>query len=476
MIKWGLNLKFICYTVFIVVFISLVFSVVFIFQSRAALLQEFRKRATSLVQNLAYNIEVPLFIENQDALRELAQNLLREESVQSIKIFNAQNEELVSLSKNRRLMPWHKEYVIAPVYFSSDDQRKFTEDMNLFYDATEPEHTTPSGPLIGKIEVLFSREDIIRRLNTMRWWIFISATIAAFIGGIAALYFSRTLILPLQRLARGTYAIARGNWDERLSIGRRDELGQLTEAFNLMAESLKSHKAQLEHTYRELAQRETMAEIGKFSMIIAHELKNPLGIIKGAVDILAKPASTPDMKTTMIGYIRDEVKRLNKQVEDFLAFARPAPPQKTRTDINDVVRTVARRCALSEDEQSRIVLQTNLCQRAEAIVDENQIYQVLLNLVTNAVQALEGQGTITLTTAGEHGRIIITVEDTGSGIPDHLREKIFEPFFTTKAQGTGLGLSIVKKFIESNGGTIEIRDRAGGGTCVTITVPAAVES
>lgn len=471
--KWGLNLKFICYTVFIVVFISLVFSVVFIFQSRAALLQEFRKRATSLVQNLAYNIEVPLFIENREALMDLAENLLKEESVQSVKIYNKDNTELVSLSKNQSLMPWHKELVSAPVFFMPEETRGLTEDMDLFYDSRGESQAQPPAPVIGRIEVLFSREGIIRRLNIMRLWIFIAATIAACIGGVAALYFSRTLILPIQRLARGTYAIARGNWDERLSIERRDELGQLTEAFNMMAESLKAHREQLALTYRELAQRETMAEIGKFSMIIAHELKNPLGIIKGAVDIIAKESSSHETKATMIGYIRDEVKRLNKQIEDFLAFARPAPPQKTRTDINQLIRNVVQRSILTGGEQSRLSLHLDLCQRAEAMVDENQIYQVVLNLITNAEQAITDRGTITIRTTCESGMIAVVVEDTGCGIAEDIKEKVFEPFFTTKSQGTGLGLAIVKRFIESNNGSIMITDRPGGGTCVKFTVPQA---
>lgn len=477
--KWGLNVKFICYTVFIVVFISLVFSVVFIFQSRAALLHEFRNTAASMVQNLAFNCEVPLFIENQQALTDLAQNLMKEDSVQTVRIFNQKNKALVSLTKGRRLMPWHKEMIIAPVYFSPEQEGGLTEDMKLFYNEGGAGPVMPPvrpGSMIGRIEVLFSRESIIHTLNLMRWWIFVAATIAAVIGGIAALYFSRTLILPIQRLARATYSIARGNWDEHLSIVRRDELGQLTESFNIMADSLKSHKAQLEHTYRELAQKETMAEIGKFSMIIAHELKNPLGIIKGSVDILAKQTSTPELKETMIAYIRDEVKRLNKQIEDFLAFARPAPPQKTRTDINSLVRKVARHFAVPEDQEKNILLQTDLCEQAEAVVDENQIYQVLLNLVTNAVQAIDSQGTITIKTAVREGHVIVTVQDTGSGIAADIRDRIFEPFFTTRAQGTGLGLAIVKKFIESNNGSVAVTDGAGRGAAFSITLPAVQQN
>ena len=118
--KLGLNVKFICYTVFIVVFISLVFSVVFIFQSRKALLREFNNTAQSLIKNLALNIEVPLFIENEQALSMLAQNLLKEDAVQSVRIFDQKNRPLVSVSKERRLLPWQKEMIICPVYFSSE--------------------------------------------------------------------------------------------------------------------------------------------------------------------------------------------------------------------------------------------------------------------------------------------------------------------------------------------------------------------
>lgn len=472
--KWGLNVKFICYTVFIVVFISLVFSAVFIFQSRKALLHEFHNTAESLVQNLALNIEVPLFIENSQALTELAQNLLKEDAVQSVRIVNQKNKVFVALSKQRRLMPWEKEMIITPVYFSAEREGAMTEDMKLFYQGNgsgEGARNTPSGQLIGRIEVLFSRQSIIAALDRMRLWIFIAATIAAFIGGIGALYFSRTLILPVQRLARATYSIARGNWQEHLEVGRTDELGKLTASFNIMAESLTAKKEQLEHTYKELAQKEKMAEIGKFSMIIAHELKNPLGIIKGSVDILNKQETEPHLKETMIHYIQDEVKRLNKLIDDFLSFARPAPPQKTPSDVNSIVKRIADHFNVPEGLHKRICLRTDLGAEVPAALDDNQIYQVLLNLVNNAVQAIEHEGEIHIATASDGHQVAIRIHDTGRGIPEDLCEKVFEPFFTTKAQGTGLGLAIVKKIIESHQGTIDISSAPGNGTTITIVLP-----
>lgn len=472
MMKWGLNLKFICYTVFIVVFISLVFSAVFIFQSRKALLLEFNNTARSLVLNLSHNIEVPLFIENRSALTTFAENFMKEESVQSVSIYNESGKVLVSLSKGRRLFPWQKQLVNELVYFASESDEVLSDGMNFYFQ--EPDtRSAGEAQLIGRIEALFSRDSIISALNRMRWWIFISATIAACIGAAAALYFSRTLILPIQRLARATYSIARGNWEERLQVSGTDELGQLNESFNIMAQSLIAKRDELEDTYRALALRDRMAEIGKFSTIIAHELKNPLGIISGAVDILDKPSTAAELHSTMVGYIKDEVRRLNKIIEDFLAFARPAPPQKQLCDVNEVVRKLANHFSVPEDLQKNIRLHVELGAQTQAEIDADQIYQVLLNLANNAMQAMEGDGAITLRTGLHDGRVFIQVADTGPGISADMREKIFEPFFTTKTQGTGLGLAIVKKFIASHQGGISIAEATGGGTVFEIHLPGA---
>jgi len=472
--KLGLNLKFICYTVFIVVFISLVFSAVFIYQSRKALLHEFKTRAQSLVENLALNLEVPLLIENKQAINSLAQNLLKEKDVQSVRIFNQSGKVIVSIDDGAKLLPWQKEKILFPVYFSSADEKDTTEHMNLFFEETnegEDQQSLQPGQIIGKIEVMFSRKGIILTLMIMRWWIFVAATIAVFIGGAAGLYFSRTLILPMQRLAKATYSIARGNWEERLEVLSTDELGQLTESFNLMSESLIKKRDQLENTYRELATKEKMADIGKFSMIIAHELKNPLGIIKGSVDILSKDTTQPEIKQTMISYIQDEVKRLAKLIDDFLSFAKPTPPQKSPSDVNSVVKKAAGHFVLPEEFSKKISMHTDFGTLPEIEMDENQIYHALLNLLNNSGQAIDRKGDIFITTKLQDMWIKILVSDTGSGIREEQKEKIFEPFFTTKAKGTGLGLAIVKKIVDNHDGKISVSNASGGGTCFEIDLP-----
>ncbi|MCX5904916.1 MAG: ATP-binding protein [Proteobacteria bacterium] len=470
--KWGLNIKFIFITIFLIVFISLMFSIILVYQSRKALLYEFAKRGQSLVQNLALNAELPLLLENKETLKTLAQNLLRENDVQKVRIVNEHNTVLVDISKGRTLWWWQQEKISQPVYLIPEGARGSTDDMSLYLDGSRPEQNTGAkGQLIGTIEVIFSREGIIETLNRIRWWIFFSATIATIIGSVGAVYFSYTLIRPIQRLARATSSIARGNWEERMDVSRDDELGELTDSFNIMASSLMKKKQELETTYRELSQKERMAEIGKFSMMIAHELKNPIGIIKGSVDIMSKTDTKAEIKATMVRYIQDEIKRLNRLIDDFLSFAKPQPPQKALSDINTIIEKVTTHFMIPEEAHKKITLHRSLDPLPAIAIDDHQIYQALLNLLSNAAQAITQQGDIYFKTDVSDAGVRIQVSDTGVGIPDPEKEKVFDPFYTTNATGTGLGLSIVKKIVDNHSGHIQISDFTGGGTTFTIRLP-----
>ena len=470
--KWGLNIKFIFITIFLIVFISLMFSIILVYQSRKALLYEFAQRGQSLVQNLALNAELPLLLENKDTLKTLAQNLLREQDVQKVRIVNEQNTVLVDMGKGRPLWWWQQEKVTQPVYLVPEGEQGTADDMSLYLNGAKTQQPgSAQGQLIGTIEVIFSREGIIETLNRIRWLIFFTATIATVIGSVGALYFSYTLIRPIQRLARATSSIARGNWEERMEVSRDDELGELTESFNIMASSLIKKKQELETTYRELSQKERMAEIGKFSMMIAHELKNPIGIIKGSVDIMSKKDTQAEIRSTMVRYIQDEIKRLNRLIDDFLSFAKPQPPQKTPSDVNSIIEKVTTHFMIPEDAHKKITLHRELGMLPPLAIDEHQIYQALLNLLSNAALAIEQRGEIYFKTDVMDGWVRIQVSDTGVGIPDRDKEKVIDPFYNTSATGTGLGLSIVKKIVDNHDGVIQISDFAGGGTTFTILLP-----
>ena len=469
--KESLNTKILILTVSLFVICSLMYGIFFSFQSKTALMDEFVTRGNALIKNLALNAELEILIENREGLKMLAENLLQERDVQTVTIMNDSKQVLVDVTKPDQLNKEYKE--IMSRYVTRTREEIISDDFAFSLQSDvqgQPEEEAEQ--VIGYIEVVFSKKGIIDTINSMRENMLLSAIGATIIGCIVALFFSRSIVKPIRRLASATTRIARGDWETKLPIDSWDEVGRLTDSFNQMSASLIEKRRELEETYIELSKRERMAEIGNFSMMIAHELKNPLGIIKGSVDIIAKEGVKAQVSRTMMEYIQDEVKRLNRLVEDFLSFARPNPAHKSFVDINQLIHKIVNLIPLPEFKEKDITLTVKLAQEMPEInVDEHQIYQTLVNIFNNAIQAISQKGEITIKTEHEQDGISITFMDTGVGISDEEKGKVFEPFFTKKQSGTGLGLAVVKKIIDNHKGTITITDREGGGTVFSLWLP-----
>ena len=467
----SLNTKILILTISLFVICSLMYGIFFSFQSKTALMDEFITRGNALIKNLALNAELEILIENREGLKMLAENLLQERDVQSVTMMNDSKQVLVDVTKPGQLNKEYKETM--SLYVTKAREEIISDDFALsLQNGTGVQPEEGAEQIIGYVEVVFSKKGIIDTINAMRENMLLSAIGATIIGCIVALYFSRSIVKPIRRLASATTRIARGDWETKLPIDSWDEVGRLTDSFNKMSASLIEKRRQLEETYTELSKKERMAEIGNFSMMIAHELKNPLGIIKGSVDIIAKEGVKAQVSRTMMEYIQDEVKRLNRLVEDFLSFARPNPAHKSFVDINQVIQKIVNLIPLPEFKEKDITLTVKLAPEIPEInVDEHQIYQTLVNIFNNAIQAISQQGEITIKTEHEQDGISITFMDTGVGISDEEKEKVFEPFFTKKQSGTGLGLAVVKKIIDNHKGKITIADREGGGTVFSLWLP-----
>jgi signal transduction histidine kinase len=222
----------------------------------------------------------------------------------------------------------------------------------------------------------------------------------------------------------------------------------------------------------QLAQAEKLALVGQMAAGFAHEIKNPLAGMKGAVRVLKGDYDNvpPEERAEVLAEIERQVDRLNRTVEDTLAFARPQKPVLARGNLNDVVSAVMR--TVAADPSARDVhVHTNLAEQATGRFDGHLLEQLLLNLVQNALQALDGGGTIVIRTQTTGDMLSIEVEDGGPGMPAEVRRRAFEPFFTTKHRGTGLGLAIVQRIAEAHGGRALLESRPGGGTSVRVLLP-----
>jgi signal transduction histidine kinase len=275
-------------------------------------------------------------------------------------------------------------------------------------------------------------------------------------------------------LVSATHRIAGGDLSQEIPVRSRDELGDLTSAFNRMVRNL----AQIQN---ELVRSEKLISLGRLSAGVAHEIRNPLNAMKGAIVLLQKRRADDALIREYTELLSEEMDRLNAFVTDFLTFARQSEPKRVPTDINRIILSAQ---GLFEEQarQRNIVFHNNLDpDMPPLLVDPHQMEQVVINLMVNAMDAMPRGGEIRFTTGLSReglppegpAEAKIVIRDTGVGIPRSDLNSVFDPFFSTKEDGTGLGLPLSLGIVESHGGTIQIVSRKGWGTRLTIAWPAA---
>ena len=233
-------------------------------------------------------------------------------------------------------------------------------------------------------------------------------------------------------------------------------------AAGVLSDSRKSEQRRCEQALLELLVSDRLASLGQLSASLVHEIRNPLASIKGAAEALQTEISPCSRKRVFLGAITTEVDRLNKLINEFLTFARPRSPEMLSVQPNAVVRSVVNLVS-KEAERSHLRLEMHLEETiSPTMMDGEKVKQALLNLVINAMHATPPGGRIKLTTATSDGHVRITVEDSGLGIPDSIKDRLFTPFATTKEGGTGLGLAIAMRLVKQHGGTIEARNVENG--------------
>ena len=222
-----------------------------------------------------------------------------------------------------------------------------------------------------------------------------------------------------------------------------------------------------------LEQSEKLAAVGQMVATIAHEIRNPLGIIRSSAEMLEKKEHPePARMKRLAGVIVEEATRLSAILTDFLDFARPRSPQMNSIEVGGVISRVRQNL-----EQEMIARQITWSEedgegRAVVLGDSDLLYQAFLNLAMNAFEAMDEGGTLTIRVSPEKNRIRIDVADDGHGIKEENVQKIFTPFFTTHEMGTGLGLSVVHNLIEAHGGEITVESEEGLGTVFSVYLPA----
>jgi len=278
------------------------------------------------------------------------------------------------------------------------------------------------------------------------------------IGGLAGLLLSRLIVRPVEHLRSGVMQLAGQNFHAEVPIDSDDELGDLAKAFNAMAVSLRHARDEQQQRF----QKDKLSALGKLSAALAHEIRNPIGVINTAAALLEKPDTDARKRAELTRMLREESMRVNNLVQDFLQLSRYRQPAFA---LIDPALPLERALATALAGRNNIRVTKHMEHGAVRInADTNLLQQAWGNIFTNALQAIgERDGELTLSAVRENDHILIAVEDSGPGIPAEIMPRLFEPFFTNKEQGTGLGLSIANTLVEANGGSLEILEPEKAG-------------
>lgn len=362
---------------------------------------------------------------------------------------------------------------------------KLTDGRRLL-DLLEPAFG-PSGQQVVSVRFLISYDSIDARMQDARRY-FVMIAIAALLGCLIMVsLIARRITQPIASLTDGARSLARGKLDTRIVAESRDELGTLAQAFNDMAESLAVHRAELtrknealstanEHMQsmqEQLLRSERLAAIGQLAAGVSHEIDNPVGIILGNAELLMQDLGEDDPLRDDVAAIIEECRRCKRITGGLLGFARSPEGHLDRVDLSQLVEETA--ASLRPQKLFKgMDLKINTASEGLYVTgDADQLRQILINLLLNAAQALQGEGQLEISLAEQSDHALVYVDDSGPGIPEADWEKVFQPFFSTKAhgEGTGLGLPLCRKLVESQGGQIFVSKAPLGGARLSVSLP-----
>lgn len=338
--------------------------------------------------------------------------------------------------------------------------------------------------LIEKIEHIITvtginldkqEKEILGQIDQRKINLFMLVTVGPFFAVGLAFILINGLTRPINSLLDATRRLKAGELDYRIG-GLRSEFGEVADSFNEMAASLKKQMQEMQRT-------EQLRVCGEMAAGLAHEIRNPLAGMKVSIEVLIAELDLEERDREVLVKVIEQIRNIEQLMKSLLNYARPVAAQPVPVNVNNILEKAVyfiekHPSFTAGDTQTKIVKELDDT-LPEIVGDPQQLQQVFLNLLLNAVDAISGGGEITVGTChAEKGKAIaVELHNTGKGIPPELMEKIFQPFFTTKAKGkgTGLGLAVSKRIIEEHGGSIEVTNAVSGGVTFTIILPVKAD-
>jgi len=285
-----------------------------------------------------------------------------------------------------------------------------------------------------------------------------------FLGSIVSLWMAEKISKPITKLAKSTQNFMLGKPTEFHNIKASTEISELNTQFAEMINSLEKSRL-------DVARIAKLAVIGEMAASMAHEVRTPLGILRSSAQILQRETQLSDIGLEMTGYILSETKRLNGLVTTMLECARPRPPELILNDVQQIIEHILE-LLRTKIEEKQVTLQIEYSTAFSVLLcDKDQLIQVFLNLIMNAIQHVSEQGNISITIQENKKYLEIRICDDGTGIAKDKKHTVFDPFYTQRDEGVGLGLTVVQQVVLAHHGRIFITDNLPKGACFHVQLP-----
>ena len=347
---------------------------------------------------------------------------------------------------------------------SANKMRLLQEINQLGHDANQ-QMQRMSSTLLARIESLQQQS---RRVDLRMRRLMIASIFSILVVAVGTAYLvAGRLLKPIRELVTGIGHVMTGNFGYRVPVVEKDEIGELAQSFNAMAQEIQEHRehlekmmlaktAELKRAQDSLLQSEKLASIGLLASGVAHELNNPLTSILMNVNLLMEEIDEQSDLYRELRRISDDTVRCKRIIDDLRDFSRRHELEIRSCDLNHLVGKAVDLISPQLKHSAITMVEPTYSELPLISCDPGRIEQVLMNIFVNAIQAMPQGGSLTVRTGMQEKFAEIIVQDTGIGISTEVRGKIFDPFFTTKSDGTGLGLSIAYRIMEEHGGKIEI--------------------
>lgn len=488
LINWRLRSKIILH-IFIIGSITAVFIAYFYTKSQKDIIKSSSRQTVNLIgEVIEKSILDAMGGGHSEQVQVILENISTTKKVKNLRILNTDGTVLTSSTKGEKgLKITEEEKTKLDSFLASKnpettlpfDSKEFIREFRLIGNSRECLTChNPDQEVLGILELNLDYASVLSIWRHNRTLSIITSLSALFILTLIILrLFEKIINRPIFKLKNQMQKIQEGDFSAKVPIVKDDEIGDLAKSFNTMIEKLVEANQRIEALHsKQMERAEHLASLGEIAAGLAHDIKNPIAGIKGAIEIIHNKTQDSDTNKEVFKEVLIQIDKIDKIIIDLLRYARPKELDIRLIALEDCLSQAIN---LAETQVKNKDIEFRIHKPDESIqvlLDADKIQEVLLNLMVNSISAISNKGTVTIDISTQNSKdLVIRVADDGAGIKKEQLSQIFQPFYTTKPHGTGLGLSICQKTIATHNGTLEVESEEGKGTTFTITLPV-VES